>query len=180
VSSVTVNAAGSGYSSSAFITFVGGSGAISQASGALNLNAGGSITSVTVLSGGAYGSVSPAPTITISDSAVAAAGTVGLMPFAINEATRFISPTKVLEYMAMGRPIVSFDLREARVSAGDAAVYLPDNDEYAFAGAIDALLRDPQRRAEMGQYGRSRIAGDLSWAVSRENLIRFYKQLLPD
>ena len=87
---------------------------------------------------------------------------------------------KVLEYMAMGRPIVSFDLREARVSAGDAAVYLPDNDEYAFAGAIDALLRDPQRRAEMGQYGRSRIAGDLSWAVSRENLIRFYKQLLPD
>ena len=54
---------------------------------------------------------------------------------------------KVIEYMAMGLPIVSFDLVEARVSAGDAAVYVPANDELAFARAIDALLRDPERRS---------------------------------
>lgn len=83
VSSVTVNSAGSGYSDSAFITFSGGSGPVSQASGELHLNAGGSITSVTVTSGGAYGSVSPVPIIAITDTSVTATATVELMPFAI-------------------------------------------------------------------------------------------------
>ena len=83
VSSVTVVAGGTGYSNSASISFVGGSSPISQATGQLVLNAGGTITSVTVLSGGAYGSTSPAPTIVISDTATTATGTVELMPFAI-------------------------------------------------------------------------------------------------
>ena len=61
---------------------------------------------------------------------------------------------KVVEYMAMGRPFVSFDLVEARVSAGDAAVYVPANDEEAFAAAIDELLDDPERRRRMGEIGR--------------------------
>jgi glycosyltransferase involved in cell wall biosynthesis len=85
---------------------------------------------------------------------------------------------KVLEFMAMGRPIVSFDLVEARVSAGDAAVYVPANDELAFAEAIDALLNDPQRRREMGEVGLQRVKGALSWSVSRQNLIEFYRRLL--
>jgi glycosyltransferase involved in cell wall biosynthesis len=87
---------------------------------------------------------------------------------------------KVLEYMAMGRPIVSFDLIEARVSAGDAAVYVPANDESAFAAAIDTLLRDPDRRQEMSEVGQQRIKGALSWDVSRETLVRFYQDLLAD
>ena len=53
---------------------------------------------------------------------------------------------KVMEYMAMGRPIVSFDLKEARVSAGDAAVYAPANDEAEFAKLIARLLDDPDER----------------------------------
>ena len=85
---------------------------------------------------------------------------------------------KVVEYMAMGRPIVSFDLLEARVSAGDAAVYVPGNDEFAFAKAIDALLRDPERRHRMGELGRSRVEQELSWEVSRRRLVEFYQQLL--
>jgi len=86
---------------------------------------------------------------------------------------------KVMEYMAMGRPIVSFDLVEARVSAGDAAVYVPANDEGAFAEAIDELLRDPQRRSRMGDDGRARLEAELSWDVSRRRLVDFYSQLLP-
>lgn len=86
---------------------------------------------------------------------------------------------KVMEYMAMGRPIVSFDLVEARVSAGDAAVYVPANDEGAFAEAIDELLRDPQRRSRMGDDGRARLETELSWDVSRRRLVDFYSQLLP-
>ncbi|MFI0264070.1 glycosyltransferase family 4 protein [Streptomyces sp. NPDC017056] len=81
---------------------------------------------------------------------------------------------KVLEYMAMGRPIVSFDLREARVSAGDAAVYAPANDEAEFAGLIALLLDDPEKRARMGKIGQERIGGRLSWRNSQASLLAAY------
>ncbi|MFE5121883.1 glycosyltransferase family 4 protein [Streptomyces sp. NPDC056669] len=81
---------------------------------------------------------------------------------------------KVLEYMVMGRPIVSFDLKEARVSAGDAAVYAPANDEAAFAGLIALLLDDPERRARMGKIGQERIGGPLSWRNSQASLLAAY------
>lgn len=81
---------------------------------------------------------------------------------------------KVLEYMAMGRPIVSFDLREARVSAGDAALYAPANDEAAFAGLIARLLDDPEQRARMGKIGQERIGGPLAWRNSQASLLAAY------
>jgi glycosyltransferase involved in cell wall biosynthesis len=84
---------------------------------------------------------------------------------------------KVVEYMAMGRPVVSFDLIEARVSAGEAAVYVPANDEAAFAEAIDELLDDPARCRRMGELGRQRVERELSWETSRRNLIGFYDRL---
>lgn len=85
---------------------------------------------------------------------------------------------KVVEYMAMGRPLVSFELTEARVSAGDAAAYAPANDEAAFAELLDELLDDPERRARMGEAGRARVESELSWATSRRNLISCYDRLL--
>ncbi|XVV39088.1 glycosyltransferase family 4 protein [Streptomyces sp. CA-100214] len=81
---------------------------------------------------------------------------------------------KVLEYMVMGRPIVSFDLREARVSAGDAAVYAPANDEAEFAALIALLLDDPERREQMGKLGQERIGGELSWRNSQRSLLAAY------
>lgn len=81
---------------------------------------------------------------------------------------------KVLEYMAMGRPIVSFDLKEARVSAGDAAVYAPADDEAEFAKLIALLLDDPQEQARMGRIGQERISGPLSWRNSQASLLAAY------
>ncbi|WP_179232205.1 glycosyltransferase family 4 protein [Streptomyces sp. CS159] len=81
---------------------------------------------------------------------------------------------KVLEYMAMGRPIVSFDLREARVSAGDAAVYAPANDEAAFARLVARLMDDPEARSRMGKIGEERINGQLSWRNSQASLLAAY------
>ncbi|MYT71952.1 MULTISPECIES: glycosyltransferase family 4 protein [unclassified Streptomyces] len=81
---------------------------------------------------------------------------------------------KVLEYMAMGRPLVSFELREARVSAGDAAVYAPANDEAEFAKLITLLMDDPEKRAEMGRIGQERISGPLSWSNSQASLLAAY------
>ncbi|MFC1404169.1 MULTISPECIES: glycosyltransferase family 4 protein [Streptacidiphilus] len=81
---------------------------------------------------------------------------------------------KVLEYMAMSRPIVSFDLREARVSAGDAALYAPANDEAEFAVLIAQLMDDPEERARMGKIGQERISGPLSWRNSQRSLLDAY------
>ncbi|WP_367047013.1 glycosyltransferase family 4 protein [Streptomyces sp. Je 1-332] len=86
---------------------------------------------------------------------------------------------KVMEYMAMGRPIVSFDLKEARVSAGDAAVYAPANDEAEFAGLIAALLDDPEKRARMGKIGQERVGGALSWQNSQRSLLAAYAAACP-
>jgi len=100
-----------------------------------------------------------------------------LSPDPFNPLNNVSTMNKVVEYMAMGRPIVSFDLLEARVSAGDAAVYVRSNDEVAFAEAIDDLLEDPNRREIMGQLGRRRVEQELSWDTSRERLVDFYKKL---
>ncbi|GAB2813640.1 glycosyltransferase family 4 protein [Actinocorallia aurea] len=85
---------------------------------------------------------------------------------------------KVMEYMAMGRPIVSFELREARVSAGDAALYAPANDEAAFAALVSRLLDDPEERRRMGELGRARVAGPLSWEHSKKALVAAYEAAL--
>ena len=103
---------------------------------------------------------------------------VCLSPDPLNPLNDVSTMNKVVEYMAMGRPVVSFDLVEARVSAGEAAVYVPANDELAFATAIDALLRDPERRRQMGEGGRNRVEQELSWDVSRIALVQFYGQML--
>jgi len=103
---------------------------------------------------------------------------VCLSPDPHNPLNDLSTMNKVVEYMAMGKPIVSFELTEARVSAGEAAVYAPANDEAAFAKLLDMLLRDPCLRARMGALGRSRVETDLSWAISRRNLISCYGRLL--
>ena len=80
---------------------------------------------------------------------------------------------KIVEYMAMSRPLVSFDLVEARVSAGDAAVYATPNDEREFARLIAELLDDPERRARMGALGRrARRAGALLGALAPRSCCR--------
>jgi glycosyltransferase involved in cell wall biosynthesis len=85
---------------------------------------------------------------------------------------------KVMEYMALEKPIVSFDLKETRTSARDAAVYVPPNDEPEFARAVARLMDDPARRQEMGRFGRARVLSDLSWDVTSCNLIDAYAFLL--
>ena len=84
---------------------------------------------------------------------------------------------KVMEYMALGKPIVSFDLKETRVSAGDAALYVTPNDEAQFAAAIASLMDDPVRCAAMGRTGQSRVKNELGWHVTSQNLVGAYEFL---
>ena len=87
---------------------------------------------------------------------------------------------KVIEYMAMGRPQVAFDLKETRFSAGEAALYAPPNDEVAFATRIAQLFDDPELREAMGRAGRARVEHGLSWEASRRSLLDFYATVTAD
>jgi len=73
---------------------------------------------------------------------------------------------KMMEYIAYAKPIVAFDLREHRVTAESAAIYVKPNDELAFARALAELMDDPARRKAMGTFGRQRIETQLAWHYS--------------
>ncbi|MFF5210360.1 glycosyltransferase family 4 protein [Streptosporangium sp. NPDC000396] len=103
------------------------------------------------------------------------AADVCLSPDPLNPLNDVSTMNKIMEYMAMARPIVSFDLREAKVSAGDAAVYAPANDEPEFAKLIARLLDDPEERRRMGEIGKARVSGPLSWEHSRSALLAAYE-----
>lgn len=86
--------------------------------------------------------------------------------------------TKVMEYMAFGLPVVAFDLRESRVSAQDAAVFVASGDVAGFAEAMAELLDDPDRRERMGRAGRARVAAELSWPHQEPAYVAVHERLL--
>ena len=81
---------------------------------------------------------------------------------------------KILEYMTLKKPIVQFDLKEGRASAGEASLYAAKDDPIDFAEKIAALLDDPEARVRMGEIGRARVEGGLSWAHSAPVLLAAY------
>jgi glycosyltransferase involved in cell wall biosynthesis len=85
---------------------------------------------------------------------------------------------KVMEYMALGKPVVSFGLKETKISAGDAALYATPNDEAEFARRIATLMDDESLRARMGEVGTMRVRNELGWHVTSQNLLRAYEFLL--
>lgn len=91
-----------------------------------------------------------------------------------NEMNDKSTMNKVLEYMALGKPIVQFDLTEGRYSAQDASLYARHNDPVDMAEKIVALLDDPDRRAEMSRIGRDRIVNHLSWDHTSRTLLEAY------
>ena len=70
---------------------------------------------------------------------------------------------KTMEYMAFELPVVAFDLRETRVSADEAAIYVRPNDVREYAKAIVDLIDDEARRARLGKFGRARVEDELAW-----------------
>src|SRR3954468_797831 len=77
-------------------------------------------------------------------------------PDLANEMNDKSTMNKIMEYMALGKPIVQFDLTEGRFSAGEASLYARSNDAADMAEKIVALLDDPALRQRMGEFGRDR------------------------
>jgi glycosyltransferase involved in cell wall biosynthesis len=104
---------------------------------------------------------------------------VGLSPDPKNPLNDVSTMNKTMEYMAFGLPVVAFDLRETRVSAEDAAVYVEPNDVVRYAEAIVSLLDRPATRARMGADGRHRVERELAWRHQKEAYLAVFRRLLP-
>ncbi len=82
---------------------------------------------------------------------------------------------KTMEYMALGRPTVSFKTSENELSAGESALYANDINEFALL--ICGLADDPALRERMGQVGKDRIMSSLTWGHQRLVLLDVYTDL---
>ncbi|WP_323100907.1 glycosyltransferase family 4 protein [Intrasporangium sp. YIM S08009] len=89
---------------------------------------------------------------------------LGLCPDPLNPLNDVSTMNKTMEYMAFELPVVAFDLRETKVSAGEAARYATPNSVEDFARTVVELLDDPEARARMGQLGRRRVEEHLAWS----------------
>jgi glycosyltransferase involved in cell wall biosynthesis len=85
---------------------------------------------------------------------------------------------KILEYMAVGKPVVAFDLIETRYSVAEGALYATPNEEEDLAGKILELIDDPERCRQMGEYNRRRFRETMAWEYSKRELVRAYDQLM--
>lgn len=83
---------------------------------------------------------------------------------------------KIMEYMALKKPIVQFDLKEGRFSAQKASLYA--SDVHDFAEKMDVLLENESMRSEMGEYGYRRVVNELSWDHESQKLVDFYRLVL--
>jgi glycosyltransferase involved in cell wall biosynthesis len=103
---------------------------------------------------------------------------LGLSPDPRSAFNDLSTMNKTVEYMAFGLPVVAFDLKETRVSAGRSGAYVADGDVAGFAKAIVELLDDESRRAEMGRAGRERVVRELGWEHQAPNYVGVYDDLL--
>ena len=102
---------------------------------------------------------------------------IGLSPDPKNPLNDLSTMNKSMEYMAFELPVVAFDLRETRVSTGDAAVYVRPNEVSDYAEAIVRLLDDEQARVRLGKIGRSRVEQELAWCHQERAYLGVYQRL---
>jgi glycosyltransferase involved in cell wall biosynthesis len=103
---------------------------------------------------------------------------VGLSPDPKNPLNDISTMNKTMEYMAYELPVVAFDLRETRVSAGDAAVYVTPNDVREYADAIVQLMDDEAQRVRLGKAGRLRVEQELAWSHQERAYLDVYRKVL--
>lgn len=98
-------------------------------------------------------------------------------PDEYNEMNDKSTMNKIMEYMALGKPIVQFDMTEGRFSAQEASLYAKPNDSADMAEKILQLLENPEQRKRMGEFGCNRVRNQLEWQYEKENLLKAYKKL---
>jgi glycosyltransferase involved in cell wall biosynthesis len=112
--------------------------------------------------------------------AILSTADIGISPDPKNPLNDLSTMNKTMEYMAFALPVLAFDLRETRISAGDAAVYAEPNDVTEMAQLLIDLLDDEPRRLVMGAAGRRRIEQELAWDHQAPRYVGVYEQLMSD
>jgi glycosyltransferase involved in cell wall biosynthesis len=103
---------------------------------------------------------------------------VCLLPFAMNDSTKFISPTKVLEYMAAELPSVSTPITDVKVPYGDVVAIAETPEEY-IAACERQLALSPDEKAAMGKRMREVVAGT-SWDLTASRMHELIGKAVPD
>ena len=98
-------------------------------------------------------------------------------PDRVNPLNNISTMNKIMEYMALGKPIVQFESIEGRYSAQGASLYAAANDGVDLARKLLELLDDPARRASMGELGRRRVVEELGWEHQGPRLLAAYDRL---
>jgi glycosyltransferase involved in cell wall biosynthesis len=111
-------------------------------------------------------------------AAVLSTADVGISPDPKNPLNDVSTMNKTMEYMAFGLPVVAFDLRETRVSAGSAAAYATPNDVSDLARLLVDVIDDDVRRQTMSSVGRSRVEQELAWTRQSPRYVSVYDNLI--
>lgn len=107
------------------------------------------------------------------------AADIGLCPDPLNGLNEYCTTLKSMEYMALGLPIVAFDLVETRYTCQEAALYATPNSVPDFTNQVARLLEEPETRHAMGKRGRALIEERWSWEYSKQQLWHAYISLFP-
>jgi len=99
-------------------------------------------------------------------------------PDVVNDMNSKSTMNKIMEYMALAKPIVQYDMEEGRYSALESSLYAKPNDSADFADKILELLADPDMRKSMGDYGRTRVTEKLSWEHEAPKFLAAYEHAL--
>jgi len=98
---------------------------------------------------------------------------IGLMPFALNESTRFISPTKTPEFLAAGLPVVSTPITDVVRPYGEAGlVEIAENPEKLVAGAEELLARPRDAWLRRVDTHLATMSWDRTWATMKNEIER--------
>ncbi len=117
----------------------------------------------------------------VSDEAlcrVLSSADIGVDPDPKNDWSDKSTMNKIIEYMFFGLPVVAFDLRETRVSAGAAGLYAEPNSERAMADMLRGLALSPERKQALGAEGARRVREELAWSYSVPPLLAAYGHAL--
>jgi len=120
-----------------------------------------------------YGRVSDELLVAILNSA-----DICVNPDKPTEMNNLSTMNKIMEYMALKKPVVQYDLKEGRFSAMEASLYAKCGDTADFAEKILQLIDDPELRQKMGDFGYKRVLNELSWDYEKVKLIDFYSRVM--
>jgi glycosyltransferase involved in cell wall biosynthesis len=120
-----------------------------------------------------YGRVDDATMVDVLNTA-----DVCVNPDRPTEMNNLSTMNKIMEYMALKKPIVQYDLKEGKVSAQQASLYAENTSTQDFAEKIMWLLDNEEKRKFMGEYGYQRVINELSWEFESKKLVKFYKKVL--